>query len=113
MSGLRNDQYLRCFWRNCPEEVIDRMETQVIPAARRSPDPRATDEIMLEARNFPWYENASLSGCHQFHSLVGHVVRIARNYVVVRTPSGKPRMVSSKRGPHKTFTLQVPRRRDS
>jgi hypothetical protein len=32
MSGLRNDQYLQRFWRNCPEEVVDRMGTQVILA---------------------------------------------------------------------------------
>jgi hypothetical protein len=109
MSGLRNDQYLQRFWRNCPEEVVDRMDTLVILAARRNPDPRAKDAIM-RACNFPWYENASSSGRRQFHCLVGHVVRIACNYVVAGTPSGRPRMLRSERGPHSTFTMQVPRR---
>jgi hypothetical protein len=110
MSELRNDQYLQRFWWNCPEEVVDRIDTQVIPAARRTPDSCATDTIMREACNFPWYESASSSGRHQFHCLVGHIVRIARNYVVDRTPSGRPRMLRSERGPHSTFTIQVPRR---
>lgn len=111
MSGLRNDRYLQRFWRNCPDEVIYRVETQVDPAARASTDSCATDTILREAcSNWAWYRSATLSNRHQFHKLVGHVVRIARNYVVVRTPSGRPRKLPSKCGPHKTFTMQVPRR---
>lgn len=110
MSGLRNDAYLQRFWRNCPEAVLDRMDTQVIPASRRSQDSCATDAIMPEACYFEWYARASLSDRQQFHKLVGHIVRIARNYVVARTPSGRPRKLPSKCGPHKTFTMQVPRR---
>lgn len=107
MSGLLDgDQYLRCFWPVCPDDVRDLMEAHVIPAARRNPDNRATDAILHEASEFSWYQGAPLSSRYQFHSLVGHVVRIARDYVVDRTPDGRPRMVRSKRGPHRTFTLQ-------
>jgi hypothetical protein len=113
MRELQNDEYLRRFWRNCPDEVIDRMESQVFPAARGNRDLRATDAILWEVCHFPWYENASPSGRRQFHCLVGHVVRVARNYDVARTPDGRPIRLRSKRGPHKTFTLQVPRHRDS
>src|ERR1035438_5341060 len=107
MSELKNDAYLQRFWRNCPEEVLDRMDTQVIPVARREQDSCATDAIMREACNFPWYEHASSSGRRQFHCLVGHVARIASNYIVARTPSGMPRMSRSKRGPHSIFTVQI------
>jgi hypothetical protein len=110
MSELTNDAYRLRFWRNCPEEVVDRIDTQVIPAARRTHDSCATDEIMREACNFSWYKNASPSGRHQFHCLVGHFVRVARDYVVALTPSGRPRRLRSECGPHKTFTMQVPRR---
>ena len=112
MSGLLNgDQYLRCFWPVCPDEVKDLMELQIIPAARGNPDPRATDAILHEASKCSWYQGAPVSSQHQFHSLVGHVVRTAREYDVDQTPNGKPKMVRSKRGPHRTFTLQVRRDR--
>ena len=107
MSELVNDIYLQRFWRDCPEEVVDRMDARVFPAARGTGDSCATDAIMPEACNFPWYENASPSERHQFHSLVGHVVRVARDYFVDRTPGGRPKMRHSKRGPHRIFTLQV------
>lgn len=109
MSLLTNDTYRLRFWRNCPEEVLDRMDTQVFPAARRTEASCATDAIMPEACNFSWYKNASSLKRHQFHSLVGHVVRIARDYVVDRTPGGKPKQLRSERGPHTRFTLQVRR----
>ena len=110
MSGLRDDEYLQRFWRNCPDVVINRMETQVVPAAQASLDPCATDTILPEACKWTWYENASPSDCHKFHCLVGHVVCVARDYVVARTPRGRPIRLRSKCGPHKTFTMQVPRR---
>jgi hypothetical protein len=110
MNGLRNDAYVRRFWPSCPKEVIDLMETQVALAADGNPDPLATDAILHEACECEWYKKASPSGCRQFHCLVGHVVLIARDYVVARTPSGRPRTLRSKFGPHRTFTMQVPRR---
>jgi hypothetical protein len=110
MSGLRNDAYVRRFWPSCPQDVIDFMETQVVLAALRTRDTRATDAILREAWNCSWYRSASPSGRRQFHCLVGRVVRIARDYDVVRTPSGRPRKLPSKCGPHKTFTMQVPKR---
>ena len=112
MSELTNDSYLLRFWPSCPDEIIHFMETRVVPAARRNPDSRATDVIVQEAWDCPWYQYAPLSGRSsrfQFHKLTGHIVRIARHYVVDRTPGGKPRMLRSVRGPHKTFTLQIRR----
>jgi|SRR5271165_2539042 len=110
MSELRKDPYLQRHWRNCPDEVVNHVDTQVFPAPHGNLDPCATDAIMPEACNFEWYAHASLSDRRQFHKLVGHVVRIARNYEVARTPSGRPRKLPSERGPHGTFTEQVPRR---
>jgi hypothetical protein len=110
MSGLRNDAYLQRFWGNCPEAVIERLHIHVILRATGSLDPRATDEIMPGACDFPWYQNALPSDRRRYHSLVGHFVLITRDYVVARTRSGRPRILRSKRGPHKTFTMQVPRR---
>jgi len=110
MSGLLNDdRYLRCFWPICPDEVKDVMEVQVIPAAHRNPHPRATDAILREASKCSWYQRAPLASRYQFHSLVGHVVRVARDYDVDQTQDGKPKMMRSKRGPHRKFTLQVRR----
>jgi hypothetical protein len=86
------------------------METQVIPAARRTQDSCATDAILQRMIRCGWFQHASASDRRRFHCLVGHVVRIARNYVVARTPSGRPRRLRSKCGPHKTFTMQGPRR---
>jgi hypothetical protein len=104
------DAYLRRNWPRCPVEVKNLVGTEVVPASRASQDTCATDSILWKASNCTWYEKALLFDRQQFHKLVGHVVRIARNYEVARTPSGRPIRLRSKCGPHKTFTMQVPRR---
>lgn len=108
MIDIRKDPYLLRHWRNCPEVVVDRMYAYVVPAAQNDPSPYATDTIVKGACEFEWYLRASRSDRHKFHSLVGHVVRIARRYIVARTSSGRIIRLPSEDGPHKTFTMQVP-----
>jgi len=113
MIELRKDPYLQRYWPNCPEAVLTHIETNVWPIASLSQDPCETDVIMKEAIDFEWYRVAFPSDQQQFHKLIGHVVRIARNYEVARLPSGNPKKLLSERGPHRTFTEQVPRRTPS
>jgi hypothetical protein len=113
MTGLMHDDpYLRRFWPMCPKAVIDVMETRVGPAALGNHDPCATNAILPEACKCSWYVEATPSERYQFHCLVGHVVRVARDYDVARR-HGRPVMLRSKHGPHITFTVQIPRRAPS
>jgi len=113
MSELKDDEWLRRFWPDCPQEVVDRIDDYVLQIATESSSPHATDEILPDACNFSWYKEALLADQQQFHKLVGHFVRVARDYEVARTPSGRPRKLPSESGPHQTFTEQVPRRTSS
>lgn len=107
--NIRTDQWLRRSWPTCPVAVRHIIESEVIPRVHLNPRPCATDEILREARSWPWYETASQLDRGRFHRLVGHVVLGERDdYVVARTLIGNPRRLKAEAGPHKDFTLQVP-----
>ena len=113
MSEMQNltKRYIDFFWPECPDEVHVLIETRVIPAARRNPSGFATDRILKEVAESHWYEAADTKARHRFHKLVGHAVRVARDYEVETDSSGNPRHKNSKCGPHRRFTVQRPPRR--
>ncbi len=105
----QHDPYIRRFWRNCPREVLELMDTHVVPAALRNAATSATDTILLDLQSSTLYKAATPSDRRRLHCLTGHVVRVARDFVVERTPSGRPKRLRSRRGPHSSFTVQRPR----
>ena len=106
---LRKDEYVRRFWSNCPHEFLAHIVTQVVPAARQDLTPWATHKILLDLQASALYRGVSRSDQLRLHSLTGRAVRIARDFVVERTPDGSPRRVRSTGGHHLSYTLQQPR----
>lgn len=111
MIELSDDPYLRRFWRNCPRAILEVMVTHVFAATLRNSAPTATDNIVCDLQRTAAYQAATPSVRRRMHSLAGHFVRVARGFVVERTPSGRPRRLRSRRGPHSSFTLQRPAQR--
>lgn len=106
---LQNDAWVRRFWRNCPQEYLAHMATQVVPAARRNLASWATDKILLHMQGSALYQVALRSDQLRLHCLTGRVVRIARDFVVERTPGGRPKRARSTGGHHRSYTIQQPR----
>ena len=106
---LQNDDYVRHFWRDCPEEFLVLILSLVVPAARRNLAGRATHTILLDLQGSALYLGATLSDRYRLHSLTGRVVRIARDFEVETTPGGNPKRVRSTGGRHRSYTLQKPR----
>jgi hypothetical protein len=106
---LRNDFWVRQFWRKCPQEFLDLMVTRVVPAARRNLSPWATHKILLDLEGLALYLGATRSDQLRLHQLTGRVVRIARDFVVERMPGGGPKRVRSTGGRHRSYTRQQPR----
>lgn len=105
---LRSDDYVRHFWRDCPEEFLALIVSLVVPAARRNLAPRATHTILLDLQGSALYLGATLSDRHRLHSLTGRVVRIARDFDVETTPGGSPKRVRTTVGRHGSITIQKP-----
>jgi hypothetical protein len=99
-------RYLSLFWRDCPTEALDILNRYVIPAARQDPSSDATDIIVHNLPGWGWYRAQRRATRQRFHCLVGHCIRSARQYDVVRDRSGRPLKRRSRIGPHATFTVQ-------
>jgi hypothetical protein len=109
MINISDDEYLGRFWPDCPDEVVHFIEEHVVPVARASSSPCATDTILHEACGVcAWYRTATQGGRNRFHCFVGRTVCVASGSVVERSPNGRPRRVRSKIGPHRTYTLLRP-----
>jgi hypothetical protein len=110
MIDFRDDSYVRRFRRDCPPAIREVMITHVFAAALRNMARTATDIIVHDLSTTAIYQAATRSVRFQMHKLTGHVVRIARDYEVARTASGRPKRWRSRLGPHRTFTEQRPSR---
>jgi hypothetical protein len=107
---LRNDKWLRIFWRNCPLRILEFVASNVVPTARQNLEPAATHQILLDLEQTAFYRSVTQPDRHRLHSLVGRVVRVARNFEVETTPDGNPKRVRVTDGQHKSITIQRPPR---
>ena len=108
LQELRNDAWVRLFWRTCPLEFLVYIFNHIVPAVRQSRDPHATHTILRDFQQTGLYLNASQSHQRRLHCLIGRVVRIARGFDVETTAGGSPQRMRVEGCPHRSFTVQRP-----